>query len=134
MTTSEIETSTYECQNETADPISGRRCPKLFWAAAATFSANLLIAAGFFLSPELRVTMYGEEPDQHRTWTVKPSPFTEVIDPKPVKKVRRAERITPVVSPATEPSAFFDGSEFPRMSAAAQAVGQREETSSRLRN
>jgi hypothetical protein len=91
------ETNTYELPIEdspaAAEPST---FSKLFWAGAILFAVNVLVAIGIWLSPGLRVNMYGEE-KEHLTAAYKPSPFTEVVSTKPVRKPRLAAKLRPVV-------------------------------------
>jgi hypothetical protein len=77
-------------------PIS---CPKLFWAGAALFAANLAVLFGVVLSPELRVGLYGaERPGAYTVTSVdKPSPFTPVVEEGKPRKVKLAQRLRPIL-------------------------------------
>ncbi len=81
-----------------SSPCGPLSCPKLFWAGAALFAANLFVVGGILLSPDLRVGLYGAELPSARTVSVdKPSPFTQVVDTEKPRKVKLAQRVTPVL-------------------------------------
>lgn len=70
--------------------------PKLFWAGAALFAMNVLVLGGIATSPELRVSVYGEVRPGYMS-VDKPSPFTEVVDTAKPRKVKLAQRVTPIL-------------------------------------
>ena len=78
------------------------KLPPLFWAALILFVANLLVLLGIWLSPELRVGIYGEDEGVLTGSYIKPSPFTERVEMATVRKPRRPEKVRPVLYQATE--------------------------------
>jgi hypothetical protein len=77
--------------------VSPASVPKLFWASVSLFAVNVLVLSGIALSPELRVTVYGEDRPGYISDDSKPSPFTEVVDTAKPRKVKLAQRVTPVL-------------------------------------
>jgi hypothetical protein len=77
-----------------AEPESRLRIPLLIWAGGILFAVNLLILFCVWLSPELRVTMYGEDAD-HRSAYVRPSPFTETAQLVTTGPLRQPEKVQP---------------------------------------
>jgi hypothetical protein len=110
----EILTTTYERPDEVEDPAQDRSqipCSTILWAAAALFTVNVLILAAIWLSPELRVGVYGAETESSHSF-YKPSPFTEVVETAPAKPVRAAAKVRPVLYQDPEPTAFPESAEF----------------------
>jgi hypothetical protein len=88
---------------EAENPSIGR-LPKLFWGGAILFSVNLVIATCIAISPELNVTVYGDDIQPVNTGK-KPTAF---VNPEPRKPgaVRAAVKLTPVVEPIPETQAY----------------------------
>lgn len=84
--------------------------PKLFWAGVALFIANVVVLGSSALSPELTVSLYGDLGRTHAAALDRPSPFTEVVDTATPRKLKLAERVTPIFS--QEPVAG-DGATLP---------------------
>lgn len=76
---------------------SSASLPKLFWAGISLFAMNIVVLGGIALSPELRVSVYGEDLPGHSISVDKPSPFTEVVDTAKPRKVKLAQRVTPIL-------------------------------------
>ena len=104
MTTTTTNTETYERLNtiEAGSPAvmdaaqnSKQRIPKLFWAGVVLFAVNLLILFCIWLSPELRVNMYGEDSESISAY-FRPSPFTEQVNPAKAQKPKQAAKLRPV--------------------------------------
>ena len=115
VTTTTTNTETYERRDTEIDSITpagveSRRFPNLFWAGAVLFAVNLLILLCIWLSPELSVSMYGEDADHSRAH-FRPSPLTETVQLTKVQKPKQAARLQPVFyeeSPLTELSQSAD--------------------------
>lgn len=71
--------------------------PKLFWAGASLFIVNLAVLGAIALSPELRISVYGADHSSFSVYATKPSPFTEVVDTARPRKVKLAQRVTPIL-------------------------------------
>lgn len=82
------------------------RVPALFWAGVVVFAANLLVLSGIWLSPELRVNMYGEDAVHSRAAYVRPSPFTETVQLAKAANPKRPEKLRPVLfqEPPVDPT------------------------------
>lgn len=77
-----------------AESESGLRIPPLMWAGGILFAVNLLILFCIWLSPELRVTMYGEDAG-HKSAFVRPSPLTETVQPAKTGTLKQPEKVRP---------------------------------------
>ena len=71
--------------------------PVLFWAAVILFVVNLLVLFGIWISPQLRVSMYGEEEGALAGTYARPSPFTERVSLSVSAKPRQPEKVRPVL-------------------------------------
>jgi hypothetical protein len=115
VATNELNTTTYERPDDVQTPAAAdgteATCPALFRAGAILFSVNLLILMGIWLSPELRVGMYGEETESNHSY-YKPSAFTEVVDTTPARQVRAAARVRPVLFQDPAAAEFVESAEF----------------------
>jgi hypothetical protein len=78
-----------------SDPSSKARFPVLFWAGAVLFAVNVLILFCMWLSPELKVTMYGVDADRVSAY-FRPSPFIETVQLAKARKSKQPERVRPV--------------------------------------
>jgi hypothetical protein len=85
-----------EARDDAGDKMPIWQLPKILWASAILFAANLIIAAGIAASPELNVDIYGEAAGDLVLAGTKPSPF---VDPEPQKPraVRAAVKLSPVI-------------------------------------
>jgi hypothetical protein len=103
VTTSTTTTTIYERLDTdvSADSLAGQdseskfRLPALFWAVAILSAVNVLILFCIWLSPELRVNMYGEE-RSHTSAYFRPSPFTERVPLKVATKAKQPDKVRPV--------------------------------------
>ena len=106
MTTTTTNTETYERLNAEFDSVSPadtdagqnspkQRIPNLFWAGLVLFAVNMLILFCIWLSPELRVNMYGEDGESSSAY-FRPSPFTEVVSTAKARKPIQAAKVRPV--------------------------------------
>ena len=127
MTTTTTNTETYERRDTQTDSntpagAESQRISNLFWAGAVLFAVNLLILFCMWLSPELRVNMYGEDAE-HLSAYFRPSPFIETVQLAKAQKPKQAARVRPVFyeeSPLTE----FQSADLllPRSSQVAAAI------------
>ena len=85
----------------TDELISITRLPKLAWASLALLTINLFIGTGIALTPSLQLDLYGHEVRSVRAASLKPSPFTEVVDVRK-KKVHVAAKVRPVLAETPE--------------------------------
>ena len=81
--------------------ISITQLPKLAWASLALLSMNLVVGTGITLTPSVQLDMYGHEVRSFRAASLKPSPFTEVVDIRK-KKVQMAVKARPVLAETPE--------------------------------
>ena len=105
MTKTTTKTETYERLDTDIESVSPagtdaahgskQRMPNLFWAGAVLFAVNLLILFCIWLSPELRVNMYGEDSESMSAY-FRPSPFTEQVNPAKAQKPKQAAKLRPV--------------------------------------
>ena len=105
MTTNPTETYTYERLDielsaispaaQDAEPQSRPRTPGLLWAGGVLFAVNMLIVFCIWLSPELRVNMYGEDAE-HSSVYFRPSPLTETVQLAKAVKPKQPEKVRPV--------------------------------------
>lgn len=106
MTINSTNTETYERLDHVSDSVSPadtnagqspkQRIPNLFLAGTVLFAVNLLILFCIWLSPELRVTMYGEDSEFSSAY-FRPSPFTETVQTAKARKPKQAARVRPVL-------------------------------------
>jgi hypothetical protein len=73
--------------------------PKLAVFALSLFGTNIAILGGIAASPDLRVGLYGldDSASAYHASVDKPSPFTPVVDTEKPRKVRVAERVSPIL-------------------------------------
>jgi hypothetical protein len=100
-------TTTYEPTTNSQRPTDGSgftespekaEFPALFWAAVILFVVNLIVLAGIWLSPDLRVSLYGQDEGTLAGSYAKPSAFTERVEVATARKVRQPEKMRPVFS------------------------------------
>lgn len=78
--------------------------PVLFWAVVILFVVNLLVLFGIWISPELRVSMYGQDEGALAGSYAKPSPWTtEAVTTAAFGKPRQPEKVHPVLYQEPQP-------------------------------
>ena len=82
------------------------RLPLLFWAGVILFTVNALLILAIWLSPEMRVGMYGEQSDEAVS-LAKPSPFHAEVQVAQVRKPRAPEKVRPVLV-EEQPAEFIE--------------------------
>jgi hypothetical protein len=107
MTPTYLLTTEYEPQDTSAavpgdERISIWCLPKLVWVSAALLITNVLVGIGMFNAPDIQADLYGHEVPAVSAASLKPSPFTPVVDTTK-RKVQVAERLRPVFA---EPTPF----------------------------
>ena len=82
----------------TDQPEAPRSLLTLFWAGIALFAVNLVLLFCGWMTPELRVNMYGAELLSPGGRADRPSPFAEVVPAAP-RQVKPAARVFPILAP-----------------------------------
>jgi hypothetical protein len=127
VTTTTTNTETYERLDaelsNTPEDSESPQLPSLFWAGVVLFAVNLLILFFIWLSPELRVNMYGEDAE-YSAASFRPSPFTETVELAKARKPKQAARVRPVFyeEPALTEFSQSAGLLLPRSSQVAAAI------------
>ena len=128
VTTTTTNTETYERRDTEIDSntpagVESQRIPNLFWAGAVLFAVNLLILFFMWLTPELRVNMYGEDAEHSSAW-FRPSPFTETVQLAKAQKPKQAAKVRPVFEEESPLTEFSQSAELllPRSSQVAAAI------------
>ena len=103
VTTTYETTTTSEHSAGNSAATAPKEFPALFWAAVILFVVNLLVLFAIWVSPDLRVSMYGENEGSLAGAYVKPSPFTEQVVVTAANKVRRPEKVRPAFYQGPQP-------------------------------
>jgi hypothetical protein len=120
VTTTTTNTETYERLDTEFDSVSpavgaaekrSARIPNIFWAGVVLFAVNMLILFCIWLSPELRVNMYGEDGESSNAY-FRPSPFTEMVQLAKVQKPRQAAKVRPVFYEEPLPTEFSQSADL----------------------
>jgi hypothetical protein len=120
VTTTTTKTETYErldTEFESVSPAGGavekdsQRIPNIFWAGVVLFAVNMLILFCIWLSPELRVNMYGEDGESQNAY-FRPSPFTEVVQLAKIQKPKQAAKVRPVFYEEPLPTEFSQSADL----------------------
>ena len=120
MTTTTTNTETYERLDTEFDTMSpagisverrSQRLPNLFWAGVVLFAVNMLILFCIWLSPELRVNMYGEDGESSSAY-FRPSPFTEMVQLAQAPKPKQAAKVRPVFYEEPLPTEFSQSADL----------------------
>jgi hypothetical protein len=84
------------------------RLPALFWAAVILFVMNLFVLFSIWLSPDLRVGLYGEDTGTLAGSYTKPSAFTETVKVAVGRKPRQPQKVRPAFYQELQPVTTAD--------------------------